>query len=430
MLNRTLSDLQSRAGLALAHDELVEVAKTLSPSAAYEQALALRFNEAAAKSCRFLAIIRRDYGNDGIQRSAESKRDADLNRILCEEVIPGLQALEVIGGGKLRIVGPEDRGLTLGEYLEQSKCDSLNIDLALGEYCISFLWQVHKTTCGSYEIRERVKVTCSRGVLLDESCDCSRGETKHPGQRELRSRLYDALMQYFVHGSWRTKSVAVVILEDLGKQGVKLAPRLYEVTGISESVKLGNVESLKLIATSVREEVINGGVGERGVKFFDLEVELALSQAERKQRSLDPNITLLEKIHEGLFCVGHRIVSGPKAEKVYTFLINVDGVLDVDAWVRLLQKCGYGGSLVVVYDNIPSGMQVAGTGQCDAFLLRQYGTRNKRDILDQAQAAMEKMQVALGREVRQVPKFFCDSGYSDATMGGADKFLAEHFPLK
>lgn len=430
MSNRTLSYLRARAGLALARRELVEVAKSFSPSAAYERALALRFGEGAARSCRFLAIIHRDHGEDGIRQTVESNKDASLDRILREVVIPGLQALEVIGGGKLWIVGPEDRGLTLVQYLEQSKCYSLNVGLAMGEYQISFTWQVHKSDYGYYEMRGQVKVMCSRGLLLDAPCGWSQGETQHPDERELRSRLYNALMERFIYGSWHATSIALVILEDLKKQGAKLAPRLYQVLGEDNSLRFGNVEGLKSLAASGRKKAVSEGVGERTIKFFDLEVDRAISQAEENRRAFDPSIPLLDKLREGLFGVGHRIVPGPRAEKAYTFLINVDTWFDVDNWVDLLERCGYGGSVVAYHSNIPSGMQVAETGQCDAFLLRQYGMREKRDILDQAQTAMEQAQTALGREVRQVPKFFCDPSHDDETMGGADKFLAEHFPLK
>src|SRR5205814_498274 len=100
---------------------LVNVAEHFSPTAAYDRALTLHYDEVIAQSCRFLAIIRRDHGIDAMKESVKSTAEAKLDRLLTEKIVPGINFLETMGGGKLMIVSPEDRSLSLVEYLEKSK---------------------------------------------------------------------------------------------------------------------------------------------------------------------------------------------------------------------------------------------------------------------------------------------------------------------
>jgi len=141
-------------------------------------------------------------------------------------------------------------------------------------------------------------------------------------------------------------------------------------------------------------------------------------------------MSLTDKFRQGMFRIGFAVVPGPKAKKTYNFLLNAEWVSE--GWLKTLQRKGYGGSTLISFFNIDSGMYVAETGQCDAFLLQQHGIREKDDILDQAQEAMEKAQTVLGNaNVPKLPKFKFEPGYGNGeNCGGFDKFLDQHFPLK
>lgn len=65
MTKRSLSDLKIRAKPAISDERLIEIAAEKSPDASYTLALKETGNEEKAKACRFLAIARRDYGEEG-----------------------------------------------------------------------------------------------------------------------------------------------------------------------------------------------------------------------------------------------------------------------------------------------------------------------------------------------------------------------------
>jgi len=443
---KSLQQLQDRAQLALVHPELVEVAENFSPTAAYSRAIALNYIEEIALSCRSLAIICRDYGKDAIKQSVKSKVQAELDRFFKEKIVPGINLLETMGGDKLMIVKPEDRGLSLVEYLEKSRACTMDLGMTLGEYKISLKWQVKKDR-QYYSMDGKLVVDGPNGRLVAKDHDGREfteqftgwfdGTTQHPSEDELRSRLYSALKSnLFSNEGWPHQSAALLIIKDLEKRGQKVAPRLWQYCKDQEIElwqlkEYGLVDRLQQIARDLRQKAVGDGVGPRALGFLDIEIYLAMREAARHSGKLDKNAPLVDKLRAGKFMVGYQVVPGPKAVKTYNFLLHMEW--GMDNWVKLLEKKGYGGSVVIAFFNIPSGMEVARTGQCDAFLLQQHGIREKDNILDEAQAAMEGAQSALGNtNVPKLPKFKWDPGYGDEdrqTCGSFDKFLDEHFPL-
>jgi hypothetical protein len=446
---KSLQQLQNQAQLALSHQELVEVAENFSPTAAYDRTLALHYSEEIAQSCRFLAIIRRDHGIDAMKKSVTSKVETKLDLCFKEEIVPGINFLETMGGGKLMIIQPEDRGLSLVEYLEKSKAYSMDLGMSLGEYQISLTWQIKKDG-KYYHMHGKLIVTGPNGKLETKKDEINgrstteqltgwhSGETEHPNETELRNRLYRALeSNLYSNYGWPHQSAALLIIADLEKRGQKVAPRLWQYckdqgTELWQLTEYGLIDQLQKIAQEFRDKAVADDVGVQALGFLDLEVHLAIREAGRYNEKLNNNVLLVDKLHDGKFGVGYQVVPGPKAAKTYNFLLYID--YGMDNWVELLEKRGYGGSVVVAFFNIGSGMEVARTGQCDALLLQQHGIREKDDILDQAQESMEKAQTARGNT--NVPKLlkykwnpgFCDRDYQ--TCGGFDKFLDEHFPLK
>lgn len=60
---RSLEELKQKARLALEHPQLIEIAKTQTPTKAPRRAMKAGFKKDLACSCRFLAVIYRDHGN-------------------------------------------------------------------------------------------------------------------------------------------------------------------------------------------------------------------------------------------------------------------------------------------------------------------------------------------------------------------------------
>lgn len=66
--NRSLEELKARAEQALERKDLVEIAAKHSPSASHLVAMKRTKDENLAKACRWLAVIRRDYGEEAFAK--------------------------------------------------------------------------------------------------------------------------------------------------------------------------------------------------------------------------------------------------------------------------------------------------------------------------------------------------------------------------
>jgi hypothetical protein len=255
-------------------------------------------------------------------------------------------------------------------------------------------------------------------------------------QTEMRRSLHWFLHEsLFSLNSWPHDSALLVIRNDFEKQGIKVAPRFYtafeEGNELWRAERYGLVDRIIQVGTQAREKSVAEGVTENALSLLDFEIAKSIDQARKQDGNLDKSVSLADKLRQGTFgVVSYTIVPGPKAPKTYNFLTHME--YGMENWVGLLKKKGYGGSVVIAFFNIDSGMYVAETGQCDAFLLQQHGTRPKDDILDEAQEAMERAQAARGNSnVPKLPRFKFDPDRgSYETCGGFDKFLDEHFPLR
>jgi len=219
-----------------------------------------------------------------------------------------------------------------------------------------------------------------------------------------------------------------------------VAPRLREYCeekgdSIHRLERYGLVDSLEQHCTNLRTQAISEGVGSQAIAYLDLEIQQATRPAIEQKVWLDKNISLLDKLRDKEHCVEYEVIPGQKATTTYVFLLHVGyGMRD---WVKLLERKGYGGSVIVGFINIDSGMYVAETGQCDALLLEQHGIRDKSDILDEAQQQMENAQNAIGvTEVPMLPKYIwrpdpiLSNDEDRLTCGGFDRFLDQQFPLE
>ncbi|MEK7082808.1 MAG: hypothetical protein AAB972_01440 [Patescibacteria group bacterium] len=67
----SLEELRARSRSVVDNSELVEAARTQSPSATYKLALAKTGSARKAKATRFLAMLLRDYGNEAFNETTK-----------------------------------------------------------------------------------------------------------------------------------------------------------------------------------------------------------------------------------------------------------------------------------------------------------------------------------------------------------------------
>lgn len=444
---KPLNELRDKSHLALTQKELIELAKSFSPTEAYSRAVALYYSEELARSCRFVAIIRRDYGIDGLNKSIRLAEAAVADMRLKNQIAKGIGFLEVMGGGKLMIIHPEDRELSLVEYLAQSRADSFDLGLSLGEYTISLKCQFRPVERDNhnYELHQKLKVTGPNGVVMategsdgdqlveEQGCRTYYGDSKRPSSEEMRNRLYDALVSNLL-GGWSQESAADLIIKDLEKRDHTVAPRFWkacEEKGIKlwQLTEYGLIDKLEEIAQEVREKAVRDGVNPQALGYLDFEVYEAMTEAILQDARYAKSISLLEKLRQPKdrlrFAVEHHMVPGAKASKTYNFLVYARWGVSPDV-INILEEKGYGGSVVMSFFNIPSGMAIARTGQCNAFILDYQGdSEEKLRILEDAQKAMEEAGHARGESnVPKIPTHMLNSRCSYFA-----KFLDNHFPL-
>lgn len=118
MPEHSLEDLKTDSMPALRHAELVSLARRETPNGAYEYALA-RWPRRQAKAVRFLAILRRDYGNEAFEAFLmEHARPQGTEHAQGANVMTEQSFDHVFPGGLSRvfIVGNRRDGRGLGLY--------------------------------------------------------------------------------------------------------------------------------------------------------------------------------------------------------------------------------------------------------------------------------------------------------------------------
>lgn len=74
-MSRSLEELKARSMSARDKPELIEIAAGSSPTASFNLTLAKTGDLGLAKACRWLATIRRDYGEDVFNQWVETSAE-------------------------------------------------------------------------------------------------------------------------------------------------------------------------------------------------------------------------------------------------------------------------------------------------------------------------------------------------------------------
>ncbi len=417
-----LEQLHAASRLALDNAVLKSIAMHFSPTASYEEALHCGFSEEQAKSCRFLAIIVRDHGMKGVEESAQKIKESHLQKFLHERLLPRLEVLEVVAGAPLMIV-LEDRSLPLADFLKAEKPLQADWTLAVGEYRIRLSW-IDESSGRAPATKQSVEVTHQERMLQRRNSSLMGGAARMD-RFDVRMDLYRFVIDAIVSlTSYPHKSALLLIRDHLA--GVKtFPPRLYETYVDRLQWKLeryGLVAQQRSHCDKVLAEA-RASACEQGIAFLEYEIAEAMRATEESNAWLDPSVSLVEKLAStSCYTVEAIVVPGKPAGKTYAFLLDAEWVNL--AWLEILLKKGYAGSLLISYYNRDQGCRIAETGQIDGFMLQPHGFSCKAYQMDKLQSAMKEAQAARGNANANVPTLpKCpDIDYFS-------QFLDDHFPL-
>ncbi|HBP00125.1 MAG: hypothetical protein UU48_C0001G0112 [Candidatus Uhrbacteria bacterium GW2011_GWF2_41_16] len=427
---RDIEDLKVRSRLALTHEELLQIAGTMSPNGAFEKAQSLNYSDEEARSCRFLAIIRRDHGKDVFDDTIRSLKDDELDIYLKDAVLPRIKLLEAIAGAPLRIVRPKDRGLTLGDYLSQTKPAGINLGMTLGdELLISMQWGIRKDTSqqASYELS-----TADGTILVKETWTRFGGvDKKRTDDRQYLCRLvFDFVSesigtQEIDVSSTDTPTISGTLIQFLEKKGEVFPSPLWKTDEIFTYIRRGEVEKTRQVIAELREKAAADGIKLEFLVCLDIEAQGLIKDAQRIQRYKDADVPLIEKVRDEtvLGAFGVTVIPGPKAKKSYNFFIYSESSLFKD-WVKALKIHGYGGSVLYASDNYPSGFAIVGTRQVHGiFLDDNIGSSSKDWWVDNVQIFLDRSGI------EPLSQYTWDDWYDEEFVEQFGEFLKKNFPL-
>lgn len=405
---RPLEELLERSSLALANNNLVDLASKLSPTAAYEAAYSQQFKDEQVISCRYLAILRRDYGEDAFASATNSVKENSVDRLFETHVIPAITLMEQILGGQMRIVQPEDRGLTLIEYLRLAKPAFLNLGLEVGDYKLAINRVLNRTESCWFEYGH--KLTAPDGSVISER-QMKSSSHEVSNQLSLRNQLAYHLYHHLLgFAAFPHNSLLIDVVNWLEKQGETVLPRLGKIEGLRQQIITGNVARVEMIIDKVRSSYSDAKPWAKAV--FECEVQGWLNSARRNQRKFDIEMPLVEKLRDGTLHANYEVIPGNRAGRTYSFLTCGYHFVHENL-VRILTDSGYAGSLAVGEFNLPNTSELLSTGQFDGLIFYQANEDNIQDALHGL------------KDMQKPPMLVVD----DINRTAIAAFLREHFPL-
>lgn len=425
---RNVEDLRDKARLASRVSRLVRIASTRRPSGAYEQAKAEQYTDAEAQSCRFLAIIRRDYGQEVFDKSLFKLEQSLLDEKLEQQAVPAISLLEQFLGDELRITHPQDRGFTLTEYLRDQKPSTIKFGMTIGQFRIYLEsgFKCHEVT----KTRVRFSPAFSfRIETIDGSVIAKEGWYTlgdYDGleiDRELQVRnLLDFLAHTIAEDDWSQTCIITLIQDYLAEQGEKMPLYPSRSTDVKDAANAGMVEKVERLTSEMRHQAVEDGVKLQYLTYFDTLVNRMVEEAKSQRRAFDPSIPLIEKQRNGTLSYSWAaplVIPGKPALKQFNFLLYAQG--GHYNFMYAFEKAGYCGSVLFITGNFPSGHCLAETGQLDGLLLHdRIGYSSKEWVLDEVQDTLEE------RGFKPLPVFISVSWEFDESLA---KWLRENFPF-
>ncbi len=449
---KNLLELHAQSKAALPHGDLVETAANNNPDNAFKEGRKNGWDDLRSESCKALATIKQEYGLQAFQATVEDFYTQELRDYLNQKISPRIELAEKIVQAPLLIRNPDLQGQPLRQWL-QSLPQDMDLELGLGGFTLGIRNQVYgRGSDGGkgygYCFKGNFWLKNPEGVALDNhSWEWYSGyrfkETevyffKRRFLQELK-KILGARAQYLAYGNKNDWHYPLIqwLTEYYGQRGwaEKLPPHLDQDKAIITSVKRGEVEQAQSLIAQLRKRLEQEGkIKPQFLSFVDFERHLLLVQARRWRRYHDKTIPLIDKVLDdtvkGNFWPV--AISGPKATKSYTFFLmhDVDDSIYVDAWLRVLTKLGYGGSILISCYNRPSQLDIVGTGQVNALFEDDWGSWGGgiRTLQNKLKAAGFPQAPEFCRQL--IPTGFGMTPTAEQFVEEFTKFLQLNFPLQ
>lgn len=426
---RTLVELQERSLLALGFETLVRFASSMAPTAAYEKAIGKGWSREQAQSCRFLAAMRRDYGEQAFQNAIASYKTSEVKANLTKNVLPRIQLLEGLAGAPLRIVRPQGIDITFAEWLKSLPVE-INVDLSLGDFTVALQIGVKESTFQgttnhfsevSYALKDK------EGAVLTK-CQYSSGFFENGKEQDAMyvansslHKLIDIIGDGYYFMWPERPSLSAAIRTYFEKQGEPMPPRLWESKEVMGYVNAGIVDCVEEAIAELRTKAVADSVKPQFLACFDFDAKAKMERAKQQWRHFDPNVSLIDKVQDGTIgcMIGADCIAGERMTKTYSFFLWYECGMDVDAWADALAAHGYGGSVLYYSFNNPTGYAIAETGQLDGLLVDN----------DRVHWLIE-LEKDLTANHKKIPPHFVGYVRNSEFSRYLGVFLKEHFPLK
>lgn len=435
-----LRRLQLLAIPAIRIPALVELARFMSPSLADKTASQKSgVTEEQVQACRYLAIIRRDFGNDAFNAAVRDYNRSEVTEFLENELIPRIHLLEAITGSDLIISRPAECELTFAQLLRRDLPSALDVQLVLGEFEIDIRTGMkQRESLG--KIRHystfyfRVVHAHSSKVLSEDAWELWDWAlwTKEIDPKYLQMHYLGELLDIIGYRDSTPRilgkpSIIAAILNYFESRGQLLPPQLEANSEIKSAAQQGAVERVKQLIDEAGNLWKKSEPDPGLVAYFDFEAAPLIKRAMARRRFHDPDVPLEQKVMDQTVeaPIGLRIIFGTPPKKTYNFFLYYDSSVLTELWIEILKEFGYAGSTFFWGCTISCGQILAETGQVDGVFL---------DHSDWFCGWLHKFDEHVkARGLQSIPSYQrreLGSPNAEKFKQSLGEFLKKHFPLE
>ena len=266
---------------------------------------------------------------------------------------------------------------------------------SIGIYQVSIKMQIHPlkdNPAVSCVVTKRGKEIITRGSV---STSYSKSDNLSLNCQDLEvvfRHVIDMLGLYPLYsnnepGPEPIKSLFDALVRDRAKKEGKIAPKWSDVFAerVHEMYHQGEVEALRKLLKKQYAKQRQNAIPEvlpllhaKGRKF--------MAYAKAQQRALDPNMDILEKLEKGIIGGSHFFIiptnegAPPVERKVFLFVYESLFYFHANIFLDILEKAGWGGSILVATGNYPTVHQFMDTKQIDFIVQGRLGMWHDKDL--------------------------------------------------
>lgn len=439
-MERTLEELQQRAQDAIRHSLLVALAKTsASPNAAHDLALEKQFSPRQAKSCRFLSMIKRDYGQEAFDAVVSETHKNDLAQELASTIthiklVEDVTEWPLLISGKGSLATANEKPMRLAKYLEQFLVTGIMDELQLAG------WRIDLSFSGLWFEDKKILRWLSIGSIVITSPDT---HTTHRKKIEMltdesleRTDLFVLRKNFFkflrdelighrpLITRIRPKEVSLIgaLCQEAESLGTVLPPnphvflreRKEGAPFWDNPLTRGDAETVQRLIDEKRVEAAAAGVTPNWKKLFEYEAQECLEQAKNAHVPYE----VLDESSLGGFCA-----TQGKTPDLH-FLLFCPSNDKAEIWTKTLRALDYC-NVRIEWSAVPNRVLGNTTTPIPRVILlhNQIGFSDKHEWADRLAAEIEKQHGTC-------PPIFTWDGVDETQFRNQlAAFLHKHCPL-